>query len=76
MTTEGLCKVKTLRDVELLSSYKNVNEFLKLKSYLGILDGGGGKLSKGAILLIMLPPSPCMFFYKTSFYLLNLLRVN
>lgn len=60
--------------MKLLSSYKNVIKFLKLKSYLDIL---GEKLSKGTILLIIVPTTFSIYvLYKTYFYLLNLLKVS
>lgn len=36
MTTKHSHEIKTLHDVELLSSYKNVTEFLKFQSYVDI----------------------------------------
>lgn len=44
MTTKHSHEIKTLHDVELLSSYKNVTESLKFQSYVDI---EGGKNAMG-----------------------------
>lgn len=64
MITKHSCEIKTLHDVELLSSYKNVIEFLKFKSYVGVQ---GKMLWEGAIRLILLLPSQSMFCIKLIF---------
>ena len=73
MTTKHSCEIKTLHDVELLSSYKNVIEFLKFKSYVGVQ----GKNAMGrSHTLNNTTTFPVYVLYKTYIYLLNLLKVS
>lgn len=62
MTTKHSHEIKTLHDVELLSSYKNVTEFLKFQSYVDI--EGEKMLWEGVILSTILLCSQSMFHIK------------
>lgn len=73
MITKQSCEINTLHDVELLSSYKNVIEFLKFKSYVGVQ----GKNAMGrSHMLNTTTTFPVYVLYKTYFYSLNLLKVS